>query len=192
MNTDYQLRIDSDPALAVIADPVIAQRTAATDRAAAAVVTPASAAVVAAPEAVEYHTAGRTFAPDSFIAGIAGVGLLMVGAIAMLRAGVAESLTSPVVEVLGVPHTFLLGLIEASFGVLLLLAAAARSRTVASFTGTLLAIGGVLGAVQNPSFRTWALTKNWSWLLALTGAVVGLAAMSLARYRRESASVNSR
>ena len=80
---------------------------------------------------------------DSIVVGIIGTVLLLIGLIALVRAGTDGPWDQPVVEVLGFTHTAILGIIEIAFGVCLLLSAVTLSRGAATFFGALLAIGGV-------------------------------------------------
>ena len=60
---------------------------------------------------------------DSVVVGIIGTALLLIGLIALVRAGTDGPWDQPVVEVLGFTHTAILGIIEIAFGVCLLLSA---------------------------------------------------------------------
>lgn len=127
------------------------------------------------------------FAPDAVIAGIAGLVLLVMGLIAIVRGGFDGPMSLPVVQVLGFTHTTTLGLIEIGIGLALLLSAATRSRSGEVFFGAVLGIAGFVGAVQTQSFkRTLALESSMAWLAVVVGVIVVLAAMMLPRYSRQS------
>lgn len=127
------------------------------------------------------------FAPDSIIAGIAGLVLLVTGLIAIVRGGFDGPMSLPVVQVLGFTHTTTLGLIEIAIGAALLLSAATRSRSGEVFFGAVLGVAGFVGAVQTQSFkRTLALESSMAWLAVVIGVVVVLSAMLLPRYARQS------
>jgi hypothetical protein len=127
------------------------------------------------------------FAPDSIIAGIAGLVILVTGLIAIIRGGFDGPMSTPVVQVVGFSHTTTLGLIEIAIGLALLLSAATRSRSGEVFFGAVLGIAGFVGAVQTSSFkRTLALESSMAWLAVFAGVVVVLAAMMLPRYARQS------
>lgn len=127
------------------------------------------------------------FAPDSIIAGIAGLVILVTGLIAIVRGGFDGPMSLPVVQVLGFTHTTTLGLIEIAIGGALLLSAATRSRSGEVFFGAVLGIAGFVGAVQTQSFkRTLALESSMAWVAVFIGVVVVLAAMMLPRYARQS------
>jgi len=127
------------------------------------------------------------FAPDAIISGIAGLVILVVGLIAIVRGGFDGPMSDPVVQVLGFTHTTTLGLIEIAIGLALLLAGATRSRSGEIFFGAVLGIGSFVGAVQSESFKhSLALESSMAWLLVLVAAVVVLSAMLMPRYARQS------
>jgi uncharacterized membrane protein YeaQ/YmgE (transglycosylase-associated protein family) len=121
---------------------------------------------------------------------IAGVTFLVVGLMAMIRAGFKGPLDVPVVKVVGFTHTAILGIVEAVIGACLLIAGASRSRGAAMSVGTILAVGAFVGAVQTKSFvKALALQKNSAWLVCIVGAVVVLTALVLPRLRTRSTTV---
>src|SRR5436190_13251397 len=133
--------------------------------------------VVTRPAVAEQRvaTTGRSYAPDSFIVGLIGLALLVVGLIAMVRAGFDGPMDDPVVKVIGFTHTATLGIIEAAIGLMLLICAALRSRGGAIFFGLVLGVGGIVGAVQTDSFRrSLALQSGLAWIAVVAGAVVVL------------------
>lgn len=132
----------------------------------------------------------RSLAPDAVVAAIAGVTFLVIGLIAVTRAGFKGPLDVPVVKVVGFTHTAILGIVEAVIGACLLIAGASRSRGVAMFFGTILAVGAFVGAVQTKSFvKALALQKNFAWLVCIVGAAVVLTALVLPRLRTRSTTV---
>ena len=137
-------------------------------------------------------TTGRRYAFDSAIVGIAGIGLITIGLIAITRGGFDGPMNQPVVNVIGFTHTTTLGLIEIGIGLCLLLSAVARSRSAATFFGLALGIGGVVGAVQTDSFRrSLALESGLAWIAVATGAVVVLVSLLMPRMLRTSTRVES-
>jgi hypothetical protein len=127
-------------------------------------------------------TTGRSFAFDSFIVGLVGLALTILGLIAATRAGFDGSMNEPVVEVLGFTHTATLGLIEAAIGICLLISAAATSRAGAVFFGLVLGIGAFVGAVQSDSFsESLALEKGLAWLAVVAAVIVVLASLLIPR-----------
>ncbi len=135
---------------------------------------------------------GRRFAFDSVLVGVAGVALTIVGLIAITRGGFDGAMDQPVVEVMGFTHTTTLGLIEIGIGLSLLISAAARSRSAATFFGLVLGVGGIVGAVQTDSFRrSLALESGMAWLAVITGAVIVLVSLLMPRVVRTSTRVES-
>ena len=145
--------------------------------------TPAAAPVVA-----QVRTAySSRLAPDSIIAALVGLVLLLVGLIAITRGGFDGDMSDPVVQVLGFSHTTTLGLIEAALGLFLVIAGATRSRSAALFFGTALGVAGFVGAVQPESFQTsLALESSMAWLAVVAGVVVVASALMLPRFVRNT------
>jgi hypothetical protein len=126
-----------------------------------------------------------TFAPGQLVSLVVGVGLVALGLVAMIRAGIDGSFATPTVEVLGFTHTAWLGLAEVGTGVLLILAGTgAWGRVVSVIVGAAMVIAGVL-IVAEPSGMPdeLAVEKDFGWMLALFGALVALAAMVLPVWR---------
>ena len=136
-------------------------------------------------------TAGSSwYAPDAVIAAIAGLVLLVIGLIAIVRGGFSGPMSDPVVNVLGFTHTTTLGLIEIGLGVCLLVSGAARSHAGAMFFGGVLGVAGFVGAVQTKSFHTTlALESSMAWLAVVAGAAVALAALLPPRFAKRSSTI---
>lgn len=137
--------------------------------------------VVAAPSVgTETRLASRTssFAPSALVAGVVAIALLVLGGITAARAGVDSTLDDPVVTVAGFTATALLGLIEIAFGLVLLMAALARARSLILFLGI---TGGVaaLVAVFQPSVGegSLALERGFAVFAAIVMAVLIAAAL---------------
>jgi len=179
--------------------PVHERSDAVVHEPAAAVVDVPANATVVSPVVTAPVTAGSVrnsynarFAPDAIIAGVAGLVILVVGLIAIVRGGFDGPMSDPVVQVLGFTHTTTLGLIEVGIGLALLLAGAARSRTGEIFFGTVLGVGAFVGAVQTQSFKhSLALESSMAWLLVVIAAVVVLSAMLMPRYVRQSTVIHN-
>jgi len=152
-------------------------------RPAGAPVAPVVQQVVPATEVRQNATTyGRRYAFDSVIVGLVGVAWLIIGLIAMIRAGFDGSMEEPVVEVMGFTHTATLGIIEAGIGLCLLLCAAALTRGGSVFFGVLLVVGGIVGAVQSESFdRSLALESGLAWLAVISGVIVVLVRLLVPR-----------
>ncbi len=130
------------------------------------------------------------FAPDAIVAAIAGLVIMVVGLIAIIRGGFDGEMSDPVIEVVGFTHTTVLGLIEIAIGAALLISGATRSRSGEVFFGSVLGIAGFVGAVQSESFvESLALESSMAWLAVLTAVVVVLCALLLPRYARSSTTI---
>ena len=90
------------------------------------------------------------------IAAAVGLVVMIVGLLAIVRGGFDGPMEDPVVQVLGFTHTTTLGLIEVVLGGLLLICGASSWRSGALFFGSIMAIGGFIGAVQTDSFAAVA------------------------------------
>jgi len=175
--------------VAAVAEPALAAPVAAEPAVVApvAAVTPAPVVervVVPSPAAHETVATsyGRRYAFDSVVVGLVGLAFLLIGLIAMTRAGLDGSMQDPVVEVLGFTHTATLGIIEAGIGLCLLLCAASKSRGASVFFGLVLAVAGFVGAVQVDSFRnSLALETGLAWLAVIAGAVVVVVSLLIPR-----------
>jgi hypothetical protein len=140
---------------------------------------------------VDEVTTTSRVAADALVAALVGIALVTVGLIAVVRAGLTPPLQEPVVSVVGFGHTALLAVLEIAIGIALLSSGAARSRGAEVFSGAMLFVGGVVGAVQTDSFtRNFALESTWAGLLAFAGAIVVLAALLLPRVTRQSTRVD--
>jgi len=125
---------------------------------------------------------GRRYAFDSFVVGVIGLALTIVGLIAMARAGLDGPMNQPVVSVIGFNHTATLGVLEAAIGICLLISAAATSRSAATFFGIVLGIGGVVGAVQTDSFKgNLALESGLAWLAVIAAIIVVVVSLVMPR-----------
>lgn len=78
----------------------------------------------------------RTFNSAQMVAGIIGLALLIVGGVAMVRAGFS-SLTAETTTILGIGHTLLMGIIDVIVGILFL---GAASRVFGS-SGQMIGLG---------------------------------------------------
>lgn len=137
-----------------------------------------------------FTTYGSRFAPDSVVAALVGLGLLLAGLIVVIRAGFDGPMSRPVIDFLGFNHTATTGLIEIAIGLCLLASGASRSRSGGSFFGGVLTVAGFLGVVQTDSFsKSLALESKLAWLAVIAGVVVVFAAMFLPRFAKSSTSI---
>lgn len=127
-----------------------------------------------------------TFTPSQVVSFIAGVGLVALGLVAMIRAGVDGDLSEPTVRVLTYTHTAWLGLLEIGVGTLLILAGmGARGRFVSITIGAALVIAGVLIRAEPSQMPDeLGIEPSFGWAGIVLGAVVALAAMALPVWRR--------
>lgn len=137
-------------------------------------------------------SSGRRFAIDSVIVGLVGLALVIVGLIAVTRAGVDGSMEEPVVDVIGFTHTTLLGFLEVGIGLCLVIAAAATSKSAAIFFGLVLGVAGIVGAVQSESFRnSLALESGLAWIAVVAAVVVVLASLLIPRLATQTTRVET-
>lgn len=126
------------------------------------------------------------FTPSQVVSFIAGVGLVALGLVAMIRAGVDGDLAEPTVRVLTYTHTAWLGLIEIGLGTLLVLAGmGARGRFVSIVIGAALVIAGVVVRAEEGQMPAeLGIEPSFGWAVIALGAVVALAAMALPVWQR--------
>jgi len=132
-------------------------------------------------DTVTEHTVvrGRTWSPTSIAAVIVGAFLLVIGIVAMIRADVGDSFTAQTVDVAGLSHTALLGVIEAAAGALLLIAGASRSRGTVIFVASALVIFGVIILMEHESLNDDLAVESahgW-WAIALGGVLLLIATL---------------
>jgi hypothetical protein len=125
------------------------------------------------------------FAPGQLISLIVGIGFVALGLVAMVRAGIDGSFSTPEVEVLGFSHTAWLGLAEVGAGVLLILAGTGPwGRPLSVLVGAAMMIAGVLIGTETEAMpEELAVEQDYGWMLVLCGAIVSLAAMVLPVWR---------
>jgi hypothetical protein len=128
-----------------------------------------------------------TFAPGQLVSLLVGVGFVIVGLIALVRAGLDGSLDAPVVEVLGYTHTAWLGIAELGLGLLLILAGTgAWGRPLSVLLGVAMVIAGVLVLAEPGEMpQELGLEEGYGWLLVIPGAIVAVAAMVLPVWRSQ-------
>ncbi len=114
----------------------------------------------------------RTWTPAQLVAGAIGLLLVVIGGVAMARAGLDGSWTDPVVEVLGFDQTALFGAIEVGFGLVLILTAFATYEVRSWLTGLgLVALAfGLIVIVEPTAFDgSLGLEEASGWLYAALG-----------------------
>jgi hypothetical protein len=139
-------------------------------------------------EPATIHERTWTFAPGQLISFVVGVGLIIVGLVAMLRAGVDGSFRTPTVDVLTYSHTAWLGLAEVGTGLLLVLAGSgARGRPLSVLIGAAMVVAGVLVVAEIDQMpEELGLEERFGWPVIALGALVAVAAMALPVWRRRT------
>src|SRR5688500_5631279 len=79
----------------------------------------------------------RSLSPAAALTVMAAIALGVVGAVAIARAGLETPIDEPIIEVVGVTHTAVLGLIEVGMALLLLWAGLSRDRSAMLFVSIL-------------------------------------------------------
>lgn len=120
-----------------------------------------------------------TFAPGQIVSLIIGIGVIAVGVVALVRAGIDGSLSEPVVEVMGYTHTAWLGIAEIGVGLVLVMAGLdARGRAVSVFIGALAVIAGVLVLAEPDQMPAeLGLEEAYGWPLVILGGIAAFAAL---------------
>jgi hypothetical protein len=127
-------------------------------------------------------TSRMVWSPGQVLTGILGIVTAVIGVIAVARGGIDGSLNTPVVAVVGLEHSALLGLLELGAGLLLILGAlsyATRGLIVA--VGVAMVIGGViLGAAGSTILRDIGTAHRTGWAIMI-GGIIAIAAANLGR-----------
>lgn len=134
-----------------------------------------------------------TFAPGQLVSMLVGGALVIVGTLALLRAGISEPLADPVVQVMGLDHTAWLGLGEVGLGLLLMLVGSgAWGRPLSILLGAAMVVAGVLVVAESGAMPDeLALERGFGWLLIPLGALVAVAAMALPVWRNTHTNVRT-
>ena len=144
----------------VVAQPVVAQPVV-------------SQPVVATP--VRRLVATHRWSPAAVAGTLLAIGLVVFGALALIRADVEGSLTEPVVDVADFTHTALLGLVEIATGVVMLFVSLSRDRAAILGASLLLAIGALIAAIE-PTVLSMAIERSFAVIVLIAAAVVALLA----------------
>jgi lysylphosphatidylglycerol synthetase-like protein (DUF2156 family) len=112
----------------------------------------------------------------SVLAVAAGVALVLVGIVALVRTGIDSTWYDPVVTVVGVDHTAALGAVEVGVGALLVLAGLAHARAVAALVALVAGVAAAVVAIEPDTIdRDVALDRGFATALAVAGVTLALA-----------------
>lgn len=139
-------------------------------------------------EPTTVHERTWTFAPGQLISFIVGVGLISVGLVAMLRAGIDGSFRTPTVDVLTYSHTAWLGLAEVGAGLVLVVAGSgAWGRPLSVLIGAAMVAAGVVVVAEADQMpEELGLEERFGWPVIALGGLVAVAAMALPVWRRRT------
>jgi hypothetical protein len=117
--------------------------------------------------------------PSQVVSAVVGVVLVAFGIFAVARAGLDSPLDEPTVEVLGLSHTALIGLIEIAVGAVLVLCAfGIATRALSGLIGLgLLGAGLVLLAEPGDFVADLNTEPELGWLGVIAGGVLVLSAL---------------
>ena len=141
---------------------------------------PNAVSPTAEPDAAQVVSTRRRFTWGQVLILLAGAASLVFGIGAVMLAGLAGSVTEPVVEVFTFDHTPLLGLMEIAAGVVLVLAALVPGgRWLAGPIGVAAIVGGALIIVELDWTQTeLAAESRFGWVSIAIGATAYLGAMA--------------
>ena len=130
-----------------------------------------------------------TFAPGQIVSLVVGVAFVIAGLLAVVRADLDGSLSTPVVEVLGYSHTAWLGVAEIGLGLLLILAGTgAWGRPLSVLLGVAMVIAGVLVLAEPGQMpEELGLEEAYGWPLVISGGLVAVAALIFPVWRSHRA-----
>ena len=130
--------------------------------------------------------------PGQVIAGVLGLVIAIVGAIAVARSGVDSSLNVPMVRAAGFNQSAMVGLGELVLGLLLILSALSyEGRGFIVAIGVLMVIGGVvIGAAGPTILRDLGTVHGTGWAL-MVGGIIAIFAGSLGRIVKTRQTVTS-
>ena len=114
----------------------------------------------------------RRVSPAAIVATIAAVMLVLWGAVALARAGVASTLREPVVEVFGFSGTAILAIIVLASGFVLLLAGLSRDRGAILFVSIVIGIAAATMAIEPDLGGDALMGERGFGIAVLIGAAV--------------------
>jgi hypothetical protein len=136
-----------------------------------------------------YVTNGGSWSPVQILSIVLGVVFIVLGGVALLRAGTDLNLFTPVVSVAGLAYTPLLAMIELIIGLIFLsFGAFPGTSDAVVFLGVLLFAFGLVLVIEPAAFeRTLAAGAPHGWFYVITGGVAaGTALLTPVMVRRYS------
>ena len=126
--------------------------------------------------------------PGQMFGGAVGVISTIIGMIAVIRSGIDGSLNVPVVHVVGLNQSAMVGIGEVVLGLLLVAgAASAWDRALMGFVGAVMFIGGIVVAAASIKFLGDLGTDHATGWTMIVGGVIAMAAAMMptfvARFR---------
>jgi hypothetical protein len=121
---------------------------------------------------------GFWLSPSRIISFIIGVFLVVVGAFAIGRAGLDDSLNRPLVDVMGITQSTSVGLMELGAGLLLIGCAASEAlRGLIGIIGALGLLAGIAGLAASAEIQdNIGFARDTAWLFVIWGAAALVAA----------------
>ena len=134
----------------------------------------------------------QRFNTASIVSFIAGAVILIMGLVALARADIDNSFSSPVFQVGGFDHTQLLAFIEIILGSMLLIAAGSNSLSGMTVIGAIAVIGAIVAIIE-PGVLGGKLQieGGFATIILLLGAATLIAAALLPTIDRSSSQVST-
>ena len=134
----------------------------------------------------------QRFNTASIVSFIAGAVILIMGLVALARADIDSSFSSPVFQVGGFDHTQMLAFIEVILGAMLLIAAGSNSLSGMTVIGAMAVIGAIVALIE-PGVLGGKLKieGGFATIILLLGAATLIAAALLPTIDRSSSQVST-
>lgn len=145
-------------------------------------------------EIIRLGSGDRSWTPAQILALVLGVIFIVLGGVALVRAGINESLVEPTTTVAGLSYTPLLGIIEVVFGLLMLTVGAfPRAPEGVVFLGVLALAFGLLLVIEPGAFeRSLAAGRAHGWFYVITGGLAAIVGLATPAFLGRSVGVASR
>lgn len=124
------------------------------------------------------HHTQRVWSPAQIVAGLLGLGFVVIGGVALVRVGFSDLTATATVG--WYAHTGILAIVEVVLGLLFLSAAAraTEARTSCISLGVLMVALGLIAVIEPEGTATYlgdSLIAGWTWVAAgAVSALVGL------------------